>query len=128
MWVRRKGSSQKIKEKEKTNTVLVCIANGKMLFLFASVSAWLLQAADADEDEARYRLSPEMVARYRRDGFVVLKGVFNGDGLNAVRPGKLTAKDREALSGDHALQKAVVLGNPETDEDPNTVIKLEGAL
>lgn len=30
------------------------------------------------------------------------------------------------LEGDEVLQKAVVLGNPGTNEDPNTVIKLEG--
>jgi hypothetical protein len=71
-------------------------------------------------------LGADELAQFKRDGFLVIRGLLDEATLASLRPRKLDSVDRASLSADKELQKAVVLGNPETDEDPNTVIKLEG--
>jgi len=69
----------------------------------------MARALTADEREA-----------YAGDGFVVLRGVFSQEELEAARPG-VDPRDRTLFERDPVLTQKVCFGNAGTGEDPTKV-------
>lgn len=70
-------------------------------------------------------LTAEEIAAYERDGYVVLRGVFDGAQLAALRPVAPRVEPQQAHERDLEA-RCIVYGNPQTGEDPSRITKLEG--
>lgn len=66
------------------------------------------------------QLTVEQRESYARDGFVLLRGVFQPHELEAVRPA-VNPRDRAAFEVDPVLSTKVCFGNPINGEDPSKV-------
>jgi hypothetical protein len=74
-------------------------------------------------------LTGAQVAAYQTHGFVLLRNVFSPEELASLRPSiPLTphSTDTTPTNAQTLYNKCVIWGNPETDEDPTRITKLEG--
>jgi len=78
-------------------------------------------------------VGPDELQQWEEDGYFVLRGFYDPDRLDALRPPSNTQIKQAAKDGsigdlvDNPLfQRCVIFGNPITNEDPDAIVKLEG--
>jgi hypothetical protein len=73
---------------------------------------------------APFTVSAADAASFVRDGYFVLRGVFDVAELNALRPTAPAPLVED--TGDALFDRVVIFGNPKYGEDPTRIVKLEG--